>query len=384
MPEYTSVQSILDAAEQAAAAGDVGAAEQLLRQAARLQEAQLGPQHPDLANTLNNLGVVCEQTGRLDEAEGFYRRAHEIAAAAFDPGHPFVITSRKNLADFCEARGRPLEPLPAAAATPAAAPKPVASPPPAVSPPPALSPSPAVSPPPADSRPTVERAIGKHEPSAAKHPSRPIATSSLLLIAVIAVLVIAVIWVIVGGWSNGPGGSSSPAPAPAAPAPSASADKPDAANTAAPVAADPGIPSTPAVPRSGGTEPDARGRSPRATAQVTVAEAQVCRRFSTSPDWRCEEAGSSVASGSLVYYTRIKAARATTVEHRWYHGNALQQRVELDVAANPSAGYRTYSRLAVSAAGGWRVEARSTDGTLLHEERFDVRQHEQGGRPSVR
>jgi hypothetical protein len=46
--------------------------------------------------------------------------------------------------------------------------------------------------------------------------------------------------------------------------------------------------------------------------------------------------------------------------------------VLLDVAANPSDGYRTYSRLAVSAPGGWRVEVRSEGGTLLHEERFDV------------
>jgi hypothetical protein len=80
-----------------------------------------------------------------------------------------------------------------------------------------------------------------------------------------------------------------------------------------------------------------------------------------------------VAPGSLVYYTRIKAASATAVEHRWYHGDDLQQRVSLSVAANPTAGYRTYSRLAVSAAGSWRVELRTTGGTLLHEERFTVR-----------
>jgi hypothetical protein len=106
-----------------------------------------------------------------------------------------------------------------------------------------------------------------------------------------------------------------------------------------------------------------------------VAEAQVCRRLSTegSQDWRCEPAGSSVARGSLVYYTRIKAAAATTIEHRWYHGNSLQQRVRLPVGANPGAGYRTYSRLAVGAAGSWRVELRTTGGTLLHEERFNVR-----------
>ena len=101
----------------------------------------------------------------------------------------------------------------------------------------------------------------------------------------------------------------------------------------------------------------------------------MCRRLSTtgSPDWRCEQAGSPVAPGSLVYYTRIKAARATTVEHRWYHGDDLQQSVQLDVAANPGAGYRTYSRLAVSAAGRWRVEVRAEGGALLHEAQFNVR-----------
>ena len=128
MPDSTSAQPILDAAEQAAVVGDIDAAEQLLRQAVHLQETHLGPRHPDLANTLNNLGVVCEKTGRLDEAESCYRRAYEIAAAAFDPGHPFVITSRKNLADFCEARGEAIDPPAAAAAVPSASPPPPVAP----------------------------------------------------------------------------------------------------------------------------------------------------------------------------------------------------------------------------------------------------------------
>lgn len=77
MSGSTSVPTILEAAEQAAAAGDIGAAGELLRQAVQLQETELGPHHPDLANTLNNLGVVCEKTGRLDEAERCYRRAYK-------------------------------------------------------------------------------------------------------------------------------------------------------------------------------------------------------------------------------------------------------------------------------------------------------------------
>jgi hypothetical protein len=343
MPDSSSVQPILDAAEKAAADGDIDAAEQLLRRAVRLQEANLGRHHPDLANTLNNLGVVCEKTGRLDEADGCYRRAYEIAAAAFEPDHPFVVTSRKNLADFCEANGRVIEPPVTVAAAPSA------SPPPAVSLPAA-----------------VARTATEGAPPAAKQPEVQIAKSSPLRIALIVLLVLSAIGAIVMWRRSRPEESSSPDRPPAAQGPIESATQPNAADSAGLVAAAPGGPSTPA-----------QTDSARATGQPIVAEAQVCLRFSTagSPEWRCEQAaaGASVAPGSLVYYTRIKAASATTVEHRWYRGDDLQQRTRLPVAANSSAGYRTYSRLAVSAAGRWRVELRTTDGTLLHEERFTVR-----------
>ena len=64
---------------------------------------------PDLANTLNNLGVVCEINGKPVDAEECFRRAFSIATQALEPDHPFVATSRQNLRDFCEARGKPLE-----------------------------------------------------------------------------------------------------------------------------------------------------------------------------------------------------------------------------------------------------------------------------------
>jgi hypothetical protein len=179
---------------------------------------------------------------------------------------------------------------------------------------------------------------------------------------------------------GGPEESPSPDLPPAAQAPIESVTQPQApANSAAPVAAERTVPSReaappPAVPDKRSV-PEARGGSARGSAQPTVAVAHVCQRFSTagSPDWRCEQVGSSVAPGSLVYYTRIKAASATAVEHRWYHGDDLQQSVRLNVAANSDPGYRTYSRLAVAATGRWRVEVRTTGGTLLHEVRFDVR-----------
>ncbi len=115
MPDRREPRSIIEAAEQAAAAGNYSSAEALLREAVSLQESLLGPLHPDLANTLNNLGVVCEITGNQVDAEHCFRRAVLIATTILDSDHPFVATSRKNLRDFCEARRIPVE-LPASLA----------------------------------------------------------------------------------------------------------------------------------------------------------------------------------------------------------------------------------------------------------------------------
>ena len=109
MSELRDAGRMLEAAEQAAIAGDLASADELLRAAARIQEAELGPLHPDLANTLNNLAIVAEKTGRLGDAETFYRRAAAIASASLPADHPMVADSRKNLEDFCRARGLPID-----------------------------------------------------------------------------------------------------------------------------------------------------------------------------------------------------------------------------------------------------------------------------------
>ena len=102
-----SLASLFDAAEQAALGGDFAAAARLLGEAARAQEAALGPDHLDLANTLNNLAVAHERSGQLDAAEREYRRAHAIAARTRPADDPLVATSAQNLREFCEANGRP-------------------------------------------------------------------------------------------------------------------------------------------------------------------------------------------------------------------------------------------------------------------------------------
>ena len=90
-----------------------------------------------------------------------------------------------------------------------------------------------------------------------------------------------------------------------------------------------------------------------------MAEARLCRTLSTS-DWLCTPAASPAEPGPFSFYTRVKAAQNTTVQHRWYLNGNLLQNVDLGIAANPGEGYRTYSRMTVAAErrGNWTIELR--------------------------
>lgn len=364
MAHASELQSMVEAAAQAANAGDFVSAERLLREVASRQEAELGPTHPDLANTLNNLGVVCESAGRLIDAEGYYRRAYAIAASTLASDDPFFVTSRNNLHDFCEARGRPFEPgaLPVAAL-----------------------PFEPESPPAAPLRESEPEASWTAAPL---HESEleALATASslrksesrgsryrIVAVALIAFALVLLVWY--GPWrdsaepSLGADTSSSASPAtaptptptedagsPSADVPSSPAALPTTARAPAPAPVEP----TPALPASG---PSA----------IAVVEARLCRSLSRS-DWRCEPAERESAPGPFYFYTRLASGRDATVRHRWYHEGQLLQNVALQVGANTGAGYRTYSRQTVAAgrAGNWRVELLGSDGALLHEERFVV------------
>ena len=107
MAEPDEITRIIGEAEQATSAGDHAAAEQALRRALKLQEARLGPVHHEVANTLNDLGVVCDILGRSDEAEFLYRRALGIARKTLPAEHPYIETSLQNLSNLYRAQGKP-------------------------------------------------------------------------------------------------------------------------------------------------------------------------------------------------------------------------------------------------------------------------------------
>jgi hypothetical protein len=344
MTDARDPQPAVDAAEQAAAAGDYASAEQLLREAVRLQEASLGPLHPDLANTLNNLGVVCEITNKPDDAEHFFRRAYGIATEVLEPDHPFVATSRKNLEDFCTARGRPVD-VPSEA--PTAEPESVAAS--------GVADFPPERPQYQETRPPVE--------SAPTRRFTPVALAVALLLVALAIVL----------WFRSSSQVESAAESPEVPTsgpPAAAPQRP-----VKPVTQDV-PPEVPAKPVRSTGEAKELAAPPSSRSESVVADVQLCKELATrSSEWRCAPPDQPAAPGVLFFYTRVKSPTVTRVQHRWFRGDRLRQTVNLTVRANPTAGYRTYSRQTVDGqgTGDWRVELRSSDGSLLHEERFTVR-----------
>ena len=81
----------------------------LLEQVLTIQEKLLGPEHPDLAQTLNNLGVLRHTQGRPAEAEAYYVWALEICEAYRDPLNQDAVNLMQNYAAFLHEVGRNLE-----------------------------------------------------------------------------------------------------------------------------------------------------------------------------------------------------------------------------------------------------------------------------------
>jgi class 3 adenylate cyclase/Tfp pilus assembly protein PilF len=84
-------------------------AEPLLRRALALRERVLGPDHPDLATSLDNLAQLYGATGRPAEAEPLYQRALAVRERALGPDHPRFAESLGCLGLFYLGIGRRAE-----------------------------------------------------------------------------------------------------------------------------------------------------------------------------------------------------------------------------------------------------------------------------------
>ena len=367
MSDRHDAHDMLERARDAATAGNFASADELLRNAARIQEETLGPLHPDLANTFNNLAIIAEKIGSLGDAEAFYRRAVAIASASLPPDDPMVVASRDNLESFCRARGVSIDapaPLPPTRDTDIGPETSIAEPPLVAATVPAVER-------PASAADAVEVAPGPSvTPQSILRPSLPVAPepipgapvaargSHFIVWVAIATLVLLAVLLVLRPWSS----RNASAPA--------SADAVQPRQDALPPG--PTTPPKTAPLRENDSVSDRKPAAPT-TGAVTLAAAELCRRFSTTGrNWRCERVDHSVAPGPLVFFTRVRSAHSDTVVHRWYQGDTLRQSVRLSIGANTSEGYRTYSRQTVK-PGDWRVEIRSADNNLLAEHHFSVR-----------
>jgi tetratricopeptide (TPR) repeat protein len=78
----------------------------LLERVLKIQERLLGPEHLELAQTLNNLGVLRHTQGRHAEAEAFYLWGLEICEAQRHPQDQDAVNLMQNYAAFLQEVGR--------------------------------------------------------------------------------------------------------------------------------------------------------------------------------------------------------------------------------------------------------------------------------------
>ncbi|MDD8027137.1 MAG: tetratricopeptide repeat protein [Acidobacteriota bacterium] len=86
--------------------GEYDRAGVVARKALEVAENNVGPNHPDVAASLNCLGRIYNAQGQNVQAEALYKRALTIMEATFDQNHPDVAVSLNNLGAFYNAQGQ--------------------------------------------------------------------------------------------------------------------------------------------------------------------------------------------------------------------------------------------------------------------------------------
>ena len=379
MDKPDEIAKAVSDAEHASSEGDHTRAEQALRRALWLQEAHFGHVHPEVANTLNNLGVVCDTLGRPNEAEFLYRRALGLARTTLPAGHPYIETSLQNLKALYRTQGRPEKlalvsdsetsrsGLPIQGAGDVDVDIEIDAPVPEELPG-AQTPAPA-------------SVTGSQLASAPE--KRPdaiydqLAQPAVLMVAAASILLLVGWWLFAG---NGAEESSAPVEPPVV----TRATEPPVSlqpDVAVELVAEPDDPPSPIL-ESPSDRALAASADEAGVGSAVVVEPRVCNQLVTRDgdgsrlgDWRCDAVAGPVDTGQLYFYTRIRSPTDITVQHRWLRDGVVQQAINLEVGANDGPGYRTYSTLTVSPerSGAWQVEVRTPDENVLRVEDFFVR-----------
>ena len=75
-------------------------ARELLARAVAIFEAVYGPEHPEVAGTLDYLGIVQQQLGELEAARATVERALAIFEQRLGPQHPYTAQAREILSEM--------------------------------------------------------------------------------------------------------------------------------------------------------------------------------------------------------------------------------------------------------------------------------------------
>ena len=86
--------------------GDLAGARAAFERALRIDEASFGPDHPKVATDVNNLGGVLQDLGDLAGARAAFERALRIDEASFGPDHPKVAIRRQQPGQCAAGPGR--------------------------------------------------------------------------------------------------------------------------------------------------------------------------------------------------------------------------------------------------------------------------------------
>ena len=87
--------------------GQPAKARELLERALRINEREVGPDHPQVAITLNNLGTAWHELGQPAKSRELLERALRINEREFGPNHPEVAITLNNLGTAWHELGQP-------------------------------------------------------------------------------------------------------------------------------------------------------------------------------------------------------------------------------------------------------------------------------------
>jgi Tfp pilus assembly protein PilF len=105
-PEHPdTAESLNNLAHLLQAQGDFAGARPLYERALAIREKTLGPEHPYTAVSLNNLASLLRTQGDLAGARPLYERALAVTEKALGPEHPDTATCLNNLASVLKAQG---------------------------------------------------------------------------------------------------------------------------------------------------------------------------------------------------------------------------------------------------------------------------------------